>query len=37
MAKYLFLQIKRGNLSYDVVVAKFPQFKADIDKLMAVA
>ena len=34
MAKYLAMQIKKGNLDYDKVVAKYPQFKDAIDELM---
>ena len=34
MVEYLVLQIKRGNLDYDKVVAKYPQFKDAIDELM---
>ena len=34
MAKYLAWQIKIGNLDYDKVVAKYPQFKDAIDELM---
>lgn len=34
MAKYLASQIKKGNLDYNKVVAKYPQFKADIDEIL---
>ncbi len=34
MAKYLALQIQKGSLTYDDVVAKFPQFKQEIDKIL---
>lgn len=34
MAEYLAMQIKKGNLEYDKVVAKYPQFKDAIDGLM---
>ncbi len=30
-AKYLAKQILAGNLSYDLVMRKFPQFKEEID------
>lgn len=35
MAKYLARQIKMGKLDYDEVVAKYPQFKAEIDTLLS--
>lgn len=31
MAKYLALQIKKGNLNYDDVTTKFPHLKIEID------
>ncbi len=34
MAKYLARQIKMGKLDYDAVIAKYPQFKNDIDTLL---
>ena len=34
MVNYLVMQIKKGNLAYDDVVAKFPQFKDEIDSLL---
>ena len=34
MAKYLAWQIKIGNLEYDKVVAKYPQFRSDIDVIL---
>jgi hypothetical protein len=34
MAAYLARQIREGKLSYDAVVAKFPQFKAEIDAIL---
>ena len=34
MAAYLARQIKEGKLDYDEVVAKFPQYKADIDRIL---
>ncbi len=34
MAKYLASQIKKGKLDYDKVVAKYPQFKEEIDKIL---
>lgn len=35
MAKYLARQIKIGKLDYDEVVAKYPQFKAEIDVILS--
>lgn len=35
MAKYLYIRIEDGALNYDDVVAKFPQYKSEIDALMA--
>lgn len=34
MAKYLARQIKMGKLDYDEVIAKYPQFKDEIDKIL---
>lgn len=34
MAKYLARQIKMGKLNYDEVVAKYPQFKDEIDEIL---
>lgn len=34
MAAYLARQIKNGKLDYDEVVAKFPQYKAEIDRIL---
>lgn len=34
MAKYLAMRINAGKLNYSVVVAKYPQLKAEIDSLM---
>lgn len=34
MAKYLARQIKLGKLDYDEVIAKYPQFKEAIDKIL---
>lgn len=34
MAKYLASQIKKGKLNYDDVVAKYPQFKEEIDRIL---
>lgn len=34
MAAYLARQIKNGKLNYDEVIAKYPQFKEDIDKIL---
>lgn len=36
MAKYLARQIKMGKLDYDAVIAKYPQFKEDIDRILEV-
>ena len=35
MAKYLAMRIKAGKLDYDEVVAKYPQFKDEIDRILA--
>ena len=35
MAKYLARQIKMGKLDYDEVVAKYPQFKEEIDAILS--
>ena len=34
MAKYLARQIKLGKLDYEDVIAKYPQFKDEIDKIL---
>lgn len=34
MAKYLANQIKKGKLDYNDVIAKYPQFKDEIDRLL---
>jgi hypothetical protein len=34
MAKYLANQIKKGKLVYDDVIAKYPQFKEEIDRIL---
>lgn len=34
VASYLARQIKKGKLDYDAVVAKFPQYKEDIDTIL---
>lgn len=34
MAKYLANRIKLGKLDYDDVIAKYPQFKAEIDEIL---
>ena len=34
MAKYLAQRIFQGKLNYDEVVAKYPQFKDDIDRYL---
>ena len=35
MAKYLYIRIEDGALNYNDVVTKFPQYKSEIDLLMA--
>ena len=35
MAKYLARQIKNGKLDYDEVIAKYPQYKDEIDEILA--
>lgn len=35
MAKYLAMRIKTGKLEYDEVIAKYPEFKEEIDKYLA--
>lgn len=37
MAKYLAMRIKAGKLDYDEVIAKYPEFKADIDAILGIA
>lgn len=34
MAAYLAMRIEKGKLNYNEVVAKFPQFKEDIDIIL---
>ena len=34
MAKYLAQRIKDGRLNYDEVVARYPQFKEEIDRIL---
>ena len=34
MAAYLASQIKKGKLDYDAVIAKYPQYKAEIDEIL---
>ena len=34
MAKYLAMRIKGGHLEYDEVVAKYPQFQDEIDRIL---
>ena len=34
MAKYLARQIKAGKLDYNEVIAKYPQFKEEIDRIL---
>ena len=35
MAEYLAMRIKKGKLSYDAVIAKYPQLKDEIDAILA--
>lgn len=35
MAKYLYIRIEDGALKYEDVINKFPQYKKEIDVLMA--
>jgi len=34
MAAYLAMRIEAGKLDYAAVVAKYPQFKTDIDEIL---
>ena len=34
MAAYLAMRIKQGKLDYDEVVAKYPQYKDEIDRIL---
>lgn len=34
MAAYLAMRIELGKLDYAAVVARYPQFKADIDEIL---
>lgn len=34
MAKYLAKRIQEGKLDYDEVIAKYPQFKKEIDEIL---
>lgn len=34
MPGYLAMRINDGALDYDIVVAKFPQFKEEMDKIL---
>jgi len=34
MAAYLAMRIKQGKLDYDAVVAKYPQYKEEIDRIL---
>lgn len=34
MAPYLALQIIKGKLKYELVVAKYPQYKDEIDQIL---
>ena len=36
MAKYLAMRIKAGKLDYDEVIVKYPEFKDEIDAILAV-
>lgn len=36
MAKYLAMRIKAGKLDYDEVVAKYPEFKDEIDRILGI-
>lgn len=36
MSKYLYIRIEDGALNYGDVIAKFPQYKNEIDALMSV-
>lgn len=36
MAEYLALQIRKGALNYDNVIAKYPNLKTKIDEYLAV-
>lgn len=35
MAGYLAIRIEKGKLNYNTVVKKYPQFKEDIDFILA--
>lgn len=34
MARYLARQIQAGRLNYDEVIARYPQFRAEIDRIL---
>lgn len=34
MAAYLAMRIEQGKLNYSAVIAKYPQFKNDIDTIL---
>jgi hypothetical protein len=34
MAGYLAVRIEKGALNYTAIVAKYPQFKSDIDEIL---
>ena len=34
LAGYLAMRIKSGNLNYNAVIAKYPQFKEDINLIL---
>lgn len=36
MANYLAMQINKGNLDYQAVVGKYPQFKDEIDIILEI-
>lgn len=36
MARYLYIRIEDGALKYEDVVAKFPQYKEEIDLYMSI-
>lgn len=36
MAAYLARQIKNGKLEYDAVVARYPQYKDEIDRILGI-
>lgn len=36
MARYLYIRIEDGALKYENVIAKFPQYKEEIDLYMSI-